>query len=85
MKLIEVKWSDAYGDGGRWQDESELRCGIVYVRTVGWLVDEDEAGVSLAQSWARDDGTNAYFNYMNIPRGMIMEVNDLGDREPLEE
>ena len=81
MQLIRIKWLDAFGYGGEWQDECEVRAGVVTVYTAGWLVEQDEHGITLAQSWADDDGVKAYFNYMNVPKGMILEMQEVEQSE----
>lgn len=77
MKLMQIEWRDAYGDGGEWIEQDEIETGVVLVHTVGWLVDQTEAGITLAQSWAEDDGINAFFNYMTIPKGMILGMREI--------
>ena len=57
---------------------SEAAAGKVICNTVGWLVDETAEAVAVVQSLAiNDDDDDAFYNYITIPKGIILERVEL--------
>lgn len=77
-RLVVVEWDDA------WQDQENFASahGIslthhpMAVRTLGWLVQEDEAGVSIVNEKSEQDGSEVYRGRTFIPRAMVRVVTD---------
>ena len=72
LKLVLVRWRDAWFDfeqpGGGWREQ-------YLVHTVGFLVRETEAVVSVAQE--RLPGREGYRAITHIPRGVVESVTTL--------
>lgn len=74
--LVLVEWNDAWGD----TDGFATMHGIqqthhpMQVQTIGWLLQDDEVGVSLANEQSIADGTPTYRGRTFIPRAMVVEV-----------
>ena len=67
--LIQVTWADAHGSGaGNAYAEHEIPHSPIIIRTVGWLLRQDAAGVSLACEVC-EDGTFRGVTF--VPAGMI--------------
>jgi hypothetical protein len=76
--LVVVHWLDAWYDPGEqtsddWRDEYQIR-------TVGYLVRDDSAVISIAQEVLPDD--EGYRAVTHIPRGMVLRVNRLAPEPP---
>jgi hypothetical protein len=78
LRLVAIRWVDAYGDGGKWQDLSDATAGKVICKTVGWVVDESQEAIAVVQSLAiNEDDDDAFHNYITIPKGIILEKIEL--------
>lgn len=75
-QLVLVSWLDAWQD----QENFATKHGIVSthdpmpVQTIGWLIHEDERGVSVANEQSTQDGQTVYRGRTFIPRAMIKSV-----------
>ena len=71
IRVALVEWDDAVADAGwtsRHDNERPDRC-----LSIGAVVAENEASITLAGSWGRDsDGAIQSNNRMTIPAGMIV-------------
>lgn len=75
-QLVVVKWLDA------WQDQENFTTahGIkathepMPVETIGWLVQDDEVGVSLANEQSTQDGHDVFRGRTFVPRAMVQSV-----------
>lgn len=77
-KLLFVKWADAHGEGGMWQPLEFAEASRVFAYTVGWLTDETEDDINLVQTLAINEGDDsAFYNRIDIPKGMIVEMREL--------
>ena len=79
MKIVEVTWVDIEELAGGWHDldEVEEHVGNVAgrtVRMVGYLLEEDEEKVTLADSKM---GDNFYGTINVIPKGCIVEMTTI--------
>ena len=69
-----VIWDDAFGTASEVTIE-ELSHRAWRVHTVGWVLRDDERGVSVAGEWLPDQGTWRGVTF--VPRGMLVEVRKL--------
>lgn len=75
-QLVIVQWLDA------WQDQENFTTahGIkathepLPVQTIGWLIHEDEIGVSVANEQSTEDGHDVFRGRTFVPRLMIKSV-----------
>jgi len=75
-KLAVVQWLDA------WQDQENFSTahGIaathtpLQVETLGWLIQDDEVGISIANEQSNEDGKATFRGRTFIPRGMVKSV-----------
>src|SRR5688572_16790655 len=77
MQFVEVIWDDAWMDDDNFSTAHGLALTHkpMVVKTRGWLIVDDEAGVSVANEESRteDDGT-VFRGRTFIPRAMIKSV-----------
>lgn len=70
-RLVVVEWLDAWTkDEGAALDDAKGSHAPTVVHTIGWVLYEDEVGISLANEYYDDYWRGRTF----IPRGMIKEV-----------
>lgn len=69
MKIVEIKWIDAIGDGG-WCDLDNHSNKNMMIHTMGFLVDEDKDSVTVS---AHLSGLGHCDNPMRIPKLAILE------------
>lgn len=75
-QLVLVEWDDAWGD----TDGFATLHGIqqthhpMAVQTIGWLLQDDATGVSLANEQSTADGQPTYRGRTFIPRAMVRAV-----------
>lgn len=75
-QLVIVSWLDA------WQDQENFATahgitathGPMPVETMGWLIQDDELGVSVVNEQSVDDGTPVFRGRTFIPRAMVKSV-----------
>jgi hypothetical protein len=76
-QLVIVVWNDA------WQDQENFATahGIVSthgpmpVQTIGWIIQDDEVGVSVANEASTEDGHDVFRGRTFVPRAMITSVS----------
>jgi hypothetical protein len=85
MQLVEVVWNDAWAD----HDNFSTIHGItqshdpLVVHTLGWLLVDDEKGLSVAnERSSEDDGKDTYRGRTFIPRAMIKSVTPFNLAKP---
>ena len=76
--LVKITWQDAHASTTVAYADHEIPHAAMEIQTVGWLLKEDEAGVSVANEFCSDA---TYRGYTFVPRGMIKSVQLL-DRAP---
>ncbi len=75
-QLVLVTWDDAWAD----TDGFATMHGIAQthhpmkIQTMGWLLQDDETGVSLANERSSEDGTDTFRGRTFIPRAMVRDV-----------
>lgn len=75
-QLVIVEWLDAWQD----QDNFATAHGITSthapmpVQTIGWLIHDDEVGVSVANEASTEDGSDVFRGRTFVPRAMIKSV-----------
>ncbi len=69
--LVIVKWNDAHAGGHEQYDIASVPHAPMVIQTIGWLLREDEAGISVA-SELLDSGN--YRSYTFVPKGMVVSV-----------
>ena len=80
IKAVYVKWADAHGSGGAWEPVENASAGRVYVHAVGLLWEQSETDISLVQNLAvNKDDEDAFYNRMDIPLGMVLEMRTIGE------
>ena len=73
-RLVCVEWEDAWtSDSWHSQEDTVATGEPLLVHTVGWVLIEDEGGMTLAQSLT-DGGAGAIWR---VPAGMIRQVRIL--------
>jgi hypothetical protein len=81
MKLVKVIWNDAFTDLTKHvYSAAEINHEPAVLESVGWLLREDEIGITIAQ----DKITGEEFTYRNvgfIPRGMIVNIVTLYEKQ----
>lgn len=71
--LVIVEWLDAWQD----QDNFATAHGIkathepMPIQTIGWLLQDDEVGISLANEQSTDEGHDVFRGRTFIPRAMV--------------
>jgi len=76
MKIVEIKWVDSCSYAEVWVNKehvSEVPFSPSDCATVGYLIQEDEDCITIAQSI----NDNQYGKLFTIPRGCIEEINEL--------
>lgn len=78
MKICEVVWGDAWVESHDYSIKKAQSCKPIRTRTIGYLVAENECGVTLAADVYEKDKKNVKIvNF--IPWGMIEEYWELTD------
>ena len=83
MKKVEVVWYDIYEvDGWRtlksFNEQVEKEPRGVVCRTIGYIVQQSDELISVAQTLQEREPDEAEFsNFINIPTGIIREVREL--------
>jgi hypothetical protein len=66
-----VVWDDAHGSATKDVTEKELPHGPVTMTTMGWILREDDIGISIACERFGDEGVDYYRGHTFIPHGLI--------------
>lgn len=83
-QFVEVQWDDA------WQDQENFATahGIavthapMLVKTRGWLIQDDEVGISVANEQSSQDGQDVFRGRTFIPRAMVKGVTPFNLTRP---
>lgn len=73
MKILLVEWVDADSDD-EWKELSDIELTMPVVKTVGWLLAQDNDIIVLGQNVATDGDISCY---MRIPKGWIKKTTTL--------
>jgi hypothetical protein len=75
--LVVVEWWDAWAD----VDGFATIHGVhqthrpMLIQTIGWLLQDDDTGVSLANEQSTEDGQQTWRGRTFVPRGMVQSVS----------
>jgi hypothetical protein len=72
--IVIIVWDDAHGTATKDVTENELPHKPVTMTTLGWLLREDEAGVSVACERYSEDLVDYYRGHTFIPHAMVKSV-----------
>ena len=72
-ELVIVRWNDAHAGGHEQYDMASVPHSPMVIQTVGWLLRDDAAGVSVASETVE----GGYRSYTFVPRGMVIEVKPI--------
>ena len=72
-KLVIVSWNDAQATATRVYVKERDHVPTV-MHTVGWLLDQDDRGVSVACERFEEDGQWSYRGHTFVPAGMLIKV-----------
>ena len=75
-QLVLVFWLDAWADDDNFATTHGITAthAPLPVQTLGWLVHEDELGVSIANEHSTADGSDTWRGRTFIPKAMIKDV-----------
>lgn len=76
-ELVSCSWKDAWSDEENFQTTHgvALTHGPMIVTTIGWLLKDDEVGVSIAnEKSVQDDGEVVYRGRTFIPKEMLISI-----------
>ena len=71
-KVVKVLWKDSMSDNGRWTLADEMDNGIIDCITYGFLVEENETYIAVAQTCGIDP--EQYCHIISIPRCSIIDM-----------
>lgn len=83
-QLVLLTWNDAWAD----TDGFATMHGIaqthhpMVIQTIGWLLQDDETGVSLANERSSADGTETFRGRTFVPRLMVVSVTPFKMTKP---
>lgn len=80
-RFVTVEWDDAWADGvdDTTVDKVHDKHHPIVLETRGWLLADDETGVSLFSERVKDQ--SSYRGRTFIPRGMVVSVSDFPPRK----
>lgn len=76
MRVVMVLWEDSVSRHG-WRPVDDYL--PAKVLSIGYLVGETQASLTLSSSWDMDDLTGDVVDPLTIPKGCILHVSDVGD------
>lgn len=77
-----VIWDDAHGTSIRDVTEADLPHHPLVMKTLGWVLRDDEEGVSIVNEVSFEDGTAYYRGHTFIPRAMVRSVTPFSLGKP---
>lgn len=66
-----VVWDDAHGSATKDVTEAELPHAPVTMTTLGWVLRDDDKGISIACERFAEDGVDYYRGHTFVPRSLI--------------
>lgn len=77
-RLVLVEWSDAWQDQENFSSAHGIKSthAPMIVTTLGWVVQEDEEGVSVVNEQSGQDGSEVYRGRTFIPKAMVRKVTE---------
>lgn len=83
-RLVLIEWSDAWAD----TDNFSSAHGIIQshapmiVQTLGWVIQDDEVGISVVNELSTEDGKSIFRGRTFIPRAMVQKVTEFTLSKP---
>lgn len=77
LPFVVVVWDDAHATAATPVSVTDLGHRPLVMKSVGWLLRDDQVGVSVATETYMDDGMIYYRGHTFIPRGMIKTVTHM--------
>lgn len=76
LPLVQVIWDDAHADASEslTRDDVLLKHRAAVFQTVGWLLREDEKGISVANERCMDEGDEVYRGRTFVPKSLIRSI-----------
>lgn len=84
MQLVELIWLDAWADTDSFSSAHgiSLTHKPMVVKTLGWLIKDDEIGVSVANERSMDNDTETFRGRTFVPRAMIQSITPFNLSRP---
>jgi hypothetical protein len=75
-QLVIVSWLDAWQDQENFSTAHGIRATHepMPIDTIGWLIQDDEVGVSVVNEWSTQDGHDVFRGRTFVPRAMVKSV-----------
>ena len=76
LEFVRILWDDAWQDQENFATAHGIRTthAPMPVETMGWLIQDDNIGVSVANERSTEDGQEVYRGRTFVPRAMIKSV-----------
>lgn len=74
LPVCVVEWDDAQGSATKAFTRADTPHGSIVMFTLGWLLQEDENGVSVACERYEDEGQEFFRGHTFIPKGMVRKL-----------
>ena len=71
LPIVIVTWDDAHGSATKDVTERELPHAPTRMQSIGWLLRDDETGVSIGTEVFYEDGVAYFRGHTFVPRGMV--------------
>jgi hypothetical protein len=73
VTLVRVFWNDAQSSATKIYLKSRDHAPTI-METIGWLMDDDESGVSVCNERYTEDGEVCFRGHTFVPRGIVVSV-----------
>lgn len=78
-QLVVVTWADAKATQAEFYAEGDVPHEPATVHTAGWLLKDDELGITIANEWFQEE--DVWRGTTFVPRAMVLSVKRLGRRQ----
>lgn len=77
--LVKVVWDDAWGEAEEsfFYKDTHVKHHPVVMHTVGWLLIDDEKGISIACERCLDEGEENYRGRTFIPKSLVRSITPI--------
>jgi hypothetical protein len=74
--FVMVKWDDAWQDQDNFSTAHGITAthGPMLIETIGWLIQDDDLGISVVNERSNQDGHDVFRGRTFIPRAMVRQV-----------
>jgi hypothetical protein len=75
-QLVIIAWLDAWQDQENFSTAHGIRATheAMPVETIGWLIQDDDVGISVVNEWSTQDGHDVFRGRTFVPRAMVKSV-----------